>query len=165
MNYFFFKIYFIFYIFYFWLCEGFHQLRWAGATPHRGAQASHRRGPSRCGAQAPDAVSAVVAHGPSRSTACGIFPDRGTKPCALHWQPDSQPLRHQESPHELLLIRTSGASLVAQWLRISLPMQGTRVRALVQEDPTCRGATKPMSHNYWACALELECHNYWSLHT
>ena len=23
-------------------------------------------------------------------------------------------------------------------------MQGTRVQALVQEDPTCRGATKPM---------------------
>ena len=28
------------------------------------------------------------------------------------------------------------ASLVAQWLRIHLPMQGTRVRALVREDPT-----------------------------
>ena len=40
------------------------------------------------------------------------------------------------------------ASLVAQWLRIHLPMQGTRVRALVREDPTCSGATKPMSHNY-----------------
>ena len=35
------------------------------------------------------------------------------------------------------------ASLVAQWLRVCLPMQGTRVRALVWEDPTCRGATKP----------------------
>ena len=44
----------------------------------------------------------------------------------------------------------SGASLVAQWLRICL--QGTRVRALVWEDPTCRGATGPVSHNYWACA-------------
>ncbi|KAJ8795365.1 hypothetical protein J1605_018380 [Eschrichtius robustus] len=31
---------------------------------------------------------------------------------------------------------------------IRLPMQGTRVRALVQEDPTCSGATKPMRHNY-----------------
>ena len=41
-----------------------------------------------------------------------------------------------------------GASLVAQWLRICLPMQGTWVRALVWEDPTCRGATKPVSHNY-----------------
>ena len=41
-----------------------------------------------------------------------------------------------------------GASLVAQWLRVCLPMQGTRVRALVWEDPICRGATKPVSHNY-----------------
>ena len=40
------------------------------------------------------------------------------------------------------------ASLVAQWLRICLPMQGTRVQALVWEDPTCRGATRPVSHNY-----------------
>ena len=43
------------------------------------------------------------------------------------------------------------ASLLAQWLRICLPMQGTRVQALVWEDPTCRGATGPVSHNYWAC--------------
>ncbi|KAJ8795227.1 hypothetical protein J1605_002851 [Eschrichtius robustus] len=43
---------------------------------------------------------------------------------------------------------------VAQWLRIHLPMQGTPVRALVREDPTCRGATKPVRHNYRACALE-----------
>ena len=41
-----------------------------------------------------------------------------------------------------------GASRVAQWLRIRLPMQGTRVRALVWEDPTCRRATGPVSHNY-----------------
>ena len=40
------------------------------------------------------------------------------------------------------------ASLVAQWLRVCLLMQGTRVRALVWEDPACRGATKPVSHNY-----------------
>ena len=38
-----------------------------------------------------------------------------------------------------LCLRTS---LVVQWLRICLPMQGTQVRALVQKDPTCRGATK-----------------------
>ena len=41
-----------------------------------------------------------------------------------------------------------GTSLVVQWLRIRLPMQGTWVRALVQEDPTCHGATKPVRHNY-----------------
>ena len=40
----------------------------------------------------------VVAHGPSCSAACGIFPDQGSNPCALHWQVDSQPLRHQGSP-------------------------------------------------------------------
>ena len=40
------------------------------------------------------------------------------------------------------------ASLVAQWLRIHLPMQGTWVRALVWEDPTCLRATKPICHNY-----------------
>ena len=35
------------------------------------------------------------------------------------------------------------ASLVAQWLRVCLPMQGTWVRALVWEDPTCHRATGP----------------------
>ena len=49
-------------------------------------------------------------------------------------------------------IKNFWASLVAQWLRICLPMQGTRVRALVWEDPTYHGATRPVSHNYWACA-------------
>ena len=42
----------------------------------------------------------------------------------------------------------SRASLVVQWLRICLPMQGTRVRALAWEDPTCHGAARPVSHNY-----------------
>ena len=41
-------------------------------------------------------------------------------------------------------------------------MQGMRVWALVREDPTCHGATKPMRHNYWAWALELASHNYWA---
>ena len=50
---------------------------------------------------------------------------------------------------------TLGTSLVAQWLRIRLAMQGTRVRALVREDPTCCGATKPMRHNYWAHMPQL----------
>ena len=40
----------------------------------------------------------------------------------------------------------SWASLVVQWLRVRLPMQGTRVRAPVREDPTCRGAAGPVSH-------------------
>ena len=51
-------------------------------------------------------------------------------------------LKKEEQKHQ------SWASLVAQWLRICLPMQGTRVRALVWEDPKCRGTAGPMSHNY-----------------
>ena len=42
--------------------------------------------------------SVIVAHGPSCSAACGIFPDQGSNPCLLHWQADSQPLCHQGSP-------------------------------------------------------------------
>ena len=42
-------------------------------------------------------------------------------------------------------------------------MQGTWLPALVGEDPTCRIATKPMRHKYWACVLEPASHNYWSL--
>ena len=65
---FFFFLFFYLFI-YFWLCwvfgscEGFLQLRQVGTTLHRGAgtalhrgaRAFHYRGPSRCGAQAPDA--------------------------------------------------------------------------------------------------------------
>ena len=32
----------------------------------------------------------------------------------------------------------------------------------VQENPTNRGATKPLQHNYWACAPEPESCNYWA---
>ena len=39
-------------------------------------------------------------------------------------------------------------SLVVQWLRIHLPVQGTRVQFLVWEDPTCLGAGKPLRRNY-----------------
>ena len=41
-------------------------------------------------------------------------------------------------------------------------MQGTRVRALVREDPTYREATKPVRHYYWAHTLEPTYHNYWA---
>ena len=49
------------------------------------------------------AGSVVVAHRLSCSTVCGIFPDQGSNPCPLHWQADSQPLRHQGSPIDQLL--------------------------------------------------------------
>ena len=51
---------------------------------------------------------------------------------------------------EVLMVsrKRNWTSLVAQWIRIRLPMQGTQVRALVWEDPTGCGATKPVRHNY-----------------
>ena len=54
-------------------------------------------------------------------------------------------------------------SLVAQRLRICLPMQGTPVRYLVQKDSTCHRATKPMCYSYWAPTLEPVSHNHWRL--
>ena len=42
--------------------------------------------------------STVVALRFSYSLTCGIFPDPGLNPCLLHWQADSLPLKHQESP-------------------------------------------------------------------
>ena len=74
------------------------------------------------------------------------------------------PFLFAEIPAMLNIVRKqlNRTSLVAQWLRISLPIQETWVRSLVQEDPTCRGAIKPVRHNYWACALEPTSHSYWS---
>ena len=59
---------------------------------------------SRC------AGSVVVAHGPSCSVACGIFPDQGSNPCPLHWQADSQPLHHQGSPANFYVCRPKDGS-------------------------------------------------------
>ena len=260
-------ILFIYLSIYFWLCwvsvsvwglslvaasRGHSSSQCAGLSLSRPLLLQSTR--SRC------AGSVVVAHGPSCSAACGIFPDQGSNPCPLHWQADSQPLCHQGSPRlafmyvklsvrlklleskllfktpcqnharkaektsnfhieakpypdpvhpkstynletilglpnikdfpffpvvdDLDVVETVGfwnsnfphhstkklleimnvkmqnqhtkincrASLVAQWLRNCLPMQWTRVRALIWEDPTCRGAAGPVSHNYWACA-------------
>ena len=69
---------------------GHSLLRCAGLSPSRplllGSTGSRRAG------------SVIVAHGPSCSAARGILPDQGSNPCPLHWQADSQPLRHQGSP-------------------------------------------------------------------
>jgi len=40
-------------------------------------------------------------------------------------------------------------SLVVEWIRIPLPMQGTWVRSLVWEDPIChRAYVNPVNYNY-----------------
>ena len=65
--------------------------------------------------------------------------------------PNFSPFHHiYRHTSEILQVQLDGlgTSLVAQGTRIRLLMQGTRVRSLVQEDPTCRGTTKPVHHNY-----------------
>ena len=90
---------------YFWLCWVFVSVRGFSLVVAREGHSS-----SRCaglslsrplllwGTGSRRAGSVAVAHGLSYSAACGIFPDQGSNPCPLHWQADSQPLRHQGSP-------------------------------------------------------------------
>ena len=107
----FFKNYlFICLFIYLWLCWVFVSVRGLSLVAASGGHSSSRcaglsllrplllrsTGSRRAG-------SVIVAHGLSRSGACGIFPDQGSNPCPLHWQADSQPLRHQGSPPILSL--------------------------------------------------------------
>ena len=41
-------------------------------------------------------------------------------------------------------------------------MQETQVPSLVWEDPICGEETKPIGHNYWACALESASRTHWA---
>ena len=50
--------------------------------------------------------------------------------------------------------------LVVQWLKIGLPMQESWVQSLVQEDPTCPTAAKPVYPDYWTYGPEPGSHNY-----
>ena len=103
---------FCFYLFiYLWLCWVFVSMRGLSlVAASRGHSSLWCAGlsPSRPlllrGTGSRRAGSVVVAHGPSCSAACGIFPDRGSNPCPLHWQADSQPLRHQGNPSSIFLL-------------------------------------------------------------
>ena len=65
-------------------------------------------------------------------------------------------IKWSEAKRKCVCINNIRTSLVVQWIGICLPTQGTGVQSLVQEDPTCLGATKPMRHNYWSlCAWNL----------
>ena len=102
-HFFFFK--FIYLFIYLWLCWVFVSVRGLPLVTASGGHSSSRcagfslsrplllrsTGSRRSG-------SVVVAHGPSCSATCEIFPDQGLNPCPLHWQADSQPLHHQGSP-------------------------------------------------------------------
>ena len=101
---FFFFLIFMYLFIYLWLCWVFVSVR--GLSP---VAASRGHSSSRCASLSLSrrlllrstgsrrAGSVIVAQGPSCSAACGIFPDQGLNLCPLHWQADSQPLRHQGS--------------------------------------------------------------------
>ena len=103
--------YLFIYLFYFWLCWVFVSVRGLSLVV-----ASWGHSSSQCtglslsrplllrGTGFRRAGSVIVAHGPSCSAACGIFPDQGPNLCPLNWQADSQPLRHQGSPHKLFIV-------------------------------------------------------------
>ena len=86
----------------------------------------------------------------------GLLPRWPTSPCVLRWQ------KGWGSPLGSLLKRTwIRTSLVVQWLRIYLAMQGTGSTS----GPGTKiphVATKPMCHSYWASTLELGSHNHWA---
>ena len=106
-NDFFFLIFFYFFfnLFIFWLCWVFVSVWGLSLVAASGGHSS-----SRCAGlslsrplllrstSSRRTGSVGVAHGPSCSTVCGIFPVQGSNPCPLHWQADSQPLSHQGSP-------------------------------------------------------------------
>ena len=112
---------------YFWLCWVFVSVRGLSLVVASGGHSS-----SRCAGLSSSrllllrstgsrrAGSVIVAHGPSCSVACGIFPDQGSNPCPLHWQADSQPLRHQGSPSRWLL--TAWVPLLLSHLPSSLSL-------------------------------------------
>ena len=106
---------------YFWLCWVFVSVQGLSLVAASGGRSSSRcaglslsqplslqsTGSKRAG-------SVLVAHGPSRSATCGIFPDQGSNPCSLHWQADFQPLRHQGSPMGLFL------NFLFRWFAVSV---------------------------------------------
>ena len=115
---------YLFLFIYLWLCWIFVSVRGLSLVAASGGHSSSRctglslsrplllrsTGSRRAG-------SVIVAHGPSYSAACGIFPDQGSNPCPLRWQADSQPLRHQGSPKTFLIFLTSTEVIHVCWKR------------------------------------------------
>ena len=81
---------FIYFYIYFWLCWVFVSVRGLSLVVASGSHSSSRCAGLSLSRPLPlqstgsrRAGSVVVAHGPSCSAACGIFPDQGSNPCPL----------------------------------------------------------------------------------
>ena len=92
-----------------------------------------------------------MSYGAKTQVWAGLAPSGGSREESTSWLSlASRGCLHSlaHGPFLHLQSASSRTSLVAQWLRTHLPMQGTVVRALVREDATCPGVTKPVHHNY-----------------
>ena len=118
-----FTLFFLSFFLYFWLCWVFVSVRGFSLVAASGGHSS-----SRCAGlslsrplllrstSSRRAGSVIMAHGPSRSMACGILPDQGSNPCPLHWQADSQPLRHQGSPQMFFKTITTEKNVTVEYI-------------------------------------------------
>ena len=96
--------------------------------------------------------SVVVAHGPSCSAACGIFPEQGSNPCPLHWQADSQPLCHQGSATNIYYLKflwaSSSGTAELGCVTQSLMMLQLRLELQSSEGlPRVGGSASKMAHS------------------
>ena len=124
---------FLIILFVYWLCWvfaaalglcsscGVRSPRCGGFSSDRGPRAC---GLSRCGSRVLEHRPAVVVCGFSCSMACGIFRDQESNLCLLHWQTNSLPLSHQESPWDcfkvslrldMLCIDQSSVEALCKW--------------------------------------------------
>ena len=125
---------------YFWLCWVFASVPGLSVAAASGGHSSLQcAGPSLSrplllrSTGSRRAGSVVVAHGPSRSAACGIFPDQGSNLRPLHWQADSQPLHHQGSPLMCLLKSNTKANLFFQLVFLKYGLQfSTKVQVFLR---------------------------------
>ena len=145
------------YLFIFWLCWVFVSVRGLSLVVASGGHSSSwcvglslscplllwSTG-SRC------TGSVVVTHGPSRSVACGIFPDRGTNPCPLPRQADSQPLCHQGSPRMYFCGETSCRLFSRRRHTLTQPSNSccwSQLRVDARPEPVCLACPRYLSFN------------------
>ena len=85
----------------------------------------------------------------------GELPNPGIEPASFVSPAVPPGMLHSDHFGKAAVKTLYWTSLVVQWLRICLPMQGSWVPSLVREDPTCSGTTKPLCHGLSCATMEL----------
>ena len=100
-----------------------------------------------------DKLSAFELHSP--------MPQRRDPLSPLKWTTQLCP-QVEETKKDFIERGNQGAFPGGPVVRFHLAVQGTRVQALVWEDPTCHGATNPVRHNCWAHVLNPANSSHWA---